>query len=157
MYKYKTFNRSSGSIGEGVRIPGLAGSIEGVRLTTAVNNAATGSIEGGRHATSGSHTMQRNRKSTNSQHSLLTLPRSHSSYRQQFSSATAIAPPSRVTPSGVLGEHAGTVPHTAQPPPSSALSSTQHSPLEDSGLPRRKQFQVNILLGASHLSPATYL
>ncbi len=142
-----------------MRIPGLAGSIEGVRLTTAVNSAATGSIEGGRHATSGSHTMQRNRKSTNSQHSLLTLPRSHSSYRQQFSSATAIAPPpSRVTPSGVLGEHAGTVPHTAaQPPPSSALSSTQHSPLEDSGLPRRKQFQVNILLDASHLFPFLFI
>ena len=129
-----------------MRIPGLAaGSIEGVRLTTVANSTA-GIVEGGRHSTSGgggSHTMQRNRKPTNSQHSLLTLPRSHSSYRQQFSSATAAMvqpPPSRVAPSGVLGEHAGSL------PPSSALSSTQHSPLEDSGLPRRKQLQVNINL-----------
>ena len=127
-----------------MRIPGLAaGSIEGVRLTTVANSTA-GSVEGGRHSTNGgSHTMRRNRKPTNSQHSLLTLPRSHSSYRQQFSSATAAMvqpPPSRVAPSGVLGEHAGSL------PPSSALSSTQHSPLEDSGLPRRKQLQVNINL-----------
>ena len=120
--------------------PGELGSIS--RSSSYSNSQISGSVEGVRaSAAISSHTLQRSRKPV-PQHTLLTLPRSHSSYRQ-FSS-TAVGPASGGGGVTNIAVAVGSSEQQQNAAPSSALSSTQHSPLEDTGLIRRKKFQVDI-------------
>ena len=117
--------------------PGELGSIS--RSSSYSNSQISGSVRAS--AAISSHTLQRSRKPV-PQHTLLTLPRSHSSYRQ-FSS-TAVGPASGGGGVSNIAVAVGSSEQQQNAAPSSALSSTQHSPLEDTGLIRRKKFQVDI-------------